>query len=286
MRLPPPERAATEPMHTLDVKVNDVSKARQAGDPSVIRYTRLAAAAAAVALTASPALAQWGTLKGKFIYDGKAPNVVKLNITKDQAVCGQHNLVDESLVVSEEGGLANVVIYVRDKKVKVHPDYAATADDVVKFDNEHCRFEPHVLTVRLSQTLALHNSDPIGHNSNLQPLGDTGINPLLAAGGEPVTYKFKRAQTIPQPVSCNIHPWMKGWILPRDNPYMAVSDKDGSFEIQNLPAGKLEFQAWQEKAGYLEAKSAWKKGRFELTIKEGENDLGEIKVNPKLFDKK
>ena len=130
--------------------------------------------AGAVAIPAAEAADQWGNLTGKFVYKGKAPVAAKLDITKDREVCGKHDLVDESLVVGPEGGLANVVIYVRDKKVKVHPDYAKTDADKVRFDNKHCRFTPHVLPVRLTQTLELHNSDTVGHNSNLQPLGDVG----------------------------------------------------------------------------------------------------------------
>jgi hypothetical protein len=81
---------------------------------------------------------------------------------------------------------------------------------------------------------------------------------------------------------------MKGYIVVKDNPYMAVSDKDGNFEIKDLPAEELEFTVWQEKSGWLAAKSNWdqKKATFKLKIKAGDdNDLGEIKVNPKLFQK-
>ena len=46
---------------------------------------------------------------------------------------------------------------------------------------------------------------------------------------------------------------MKARLLVRPDPYFAVSDKDGNFEIKNLPAGtELEFQVWQEKSGYVE----------------------------------
>jgi plastocyanin len=177
-----------------------------------------------------------------------------------------------------------VIVYVRSAKVKVHPDLAKPEGEVV-LDNKNCRFEPHVLPIQIGQTLLLKNSDPIGHNSNVQPLGDQGVNPLIAAGTD-ARHKFNRKQTLPVPVSCNIHPWMKAYVLPRDNPYTAVSDADGNFTIKNLPAGeKLEFQVWQEKAGYLEAKSDWKKGRFEMTLKPGENNLGVIKIKPAVFAK-
>ena len=52
-----------------------------------------------------------------------------------------------------------------------------------------------------------------------------------------------------------------------------------------LPADtELEFQVWQEKSGFVEAKD-WKRGRFKMTLKAGKNDLGEVKVNPKIFEK-
>ena len=35
-------------------------------------------------------------------------------------------------------------------------------------------------------------------------------------------------------LSCNIHGWMKGWILVCDHPFFAVTDKDGSFVITGV----------------------------------------------------
>ena len=236
-------------------------------------------------MSASTAVAaDWGTLTGKFVYDGAPPTPAKLSVTKDVEVCGQHPLVDESLLVDADGGIANVVIYVRDAKVDVHPDYDATANDEVLLDNKNCRFEPHVLPIRLTQTLVMANADPVGHNSNVQPLGDAGANPLIAAGGK-ATHKFNRKQSLPVPVTCNIHPWMKAYVLPRDNPYTAVSAEDGTFTIENLPAGKdIEFQVWHETAGYVDTPK-WSKGRFKMKLKPGDNDLGTIKLDPKLFKK-
>jgi plastocyanin len=237
----------------------------------------------ALCLVSAQAYAQWGNLTGKFVYGGTPPTPAKLDINKDVEVCGKHPLVDESLLVDANGGIANVVIWVRTKGVQVASSYDSTADAKLVYDNKGCRFEPHILPIRLSQTLELHNSDPIGHNSNMQPLGDQGINPLLPSDSA-AEYKFSKAQIVPTPVTCNIHPWMKGYIVARDNPYVAVSKADGTFELKDLPAGELEFQAWQEKSGYL-ATPNWTKGRFKLEIKAGNNDLGTITVDPSLFNK-
>ncbi|HVU87275.1 MAG TPA: hypothetical protein VHD36_08135 [Pirellulales bacterium] len=231
---------------------------------------------------ATTANAQWGNLKGKFVYDGKAPEPKKLDTSKE-AMCVAHNLTDESLIVGPDGGIKNVVIFVRTKGVKVNPSLEKQPDKV-EIDNKNCRFEPHILPMLLSQTLVVKNSDPFSHNSNVTEVGGQGANPLIAPGKE-ATYKYARPQVIPQPVACNIHPWMKAMVLPRDNPYFAVSKDDGTFEIKDLPVGKLEFQVWQEKAGNVDTK-AWPKGRFTMDIKAGDtNDLGTVKLEPKLFNK-
>ena len=240
---------------------------------------------APAAEAAAPTADTWGNLTGKFVFQGSAPDEPRLAITKDEAVCGKHDLRDESLAVNQaNNGLENVVIFLADKKAAVHPDFEATAGDTVKFDNEHCRFEPHILTMRTSQTLEVHNSDPVAHNSNMNPLGDKAFNPLISQNSQSL-YKFAKQQNAPVPVTCSIHPWMKGYVFPRDNPYAAVTGKDGSFEIKNLPAGKHEFQVWQEAVGNLQAKADWKKGRFKFEIKEGDNDLGTIEVSAAVFGK-
>lgn len=241
-----------------------------------------AAPEAAEAETAT--VSTWGNLAGKFVYDGPDPTPARLAITKDEQVCGKHNLVDESLLLGTDKGLKNVVIFLADKKAAVHPDFEATANGTVKFDNEHCRFEPHILPLRTSQTLQIHNSDPLAHNSNITPLGDSPFNQLISQDNA-VVYQFKKQQNSPVMVTCSIHPWMKGFVFPRDNPYVAVTGDDGSFEIKNLPAGKHEFQVWQEAVGGLSAKPDWKKGKFKFEINEGDNDLGTIQVSSALFGK-
>jgi hypothetical protein len=250
-----------------------------------IRASSGTATPEAAAETETAAASTWGNLTGKFVYDGPEPMPARLAITKDEQVCGKHNLIDESLIVdSSSKGLKNVVIFLADKKAAVHPDFEATAEDKVKFDNDHCRFEPHILPLRTSQTLEIHNSDPLAHNSNLTPLGDRPFNNLISENNA-VNYSFSKQQNAPVMVTCSIHPWMKGYVFPRDNPYVAVTGEDGSFEIKNLPAGKHDFQVWQEAVGGLAAKPEWKKGKFKLEINEGDNDLGTIQVSSALFGK-
>jgi plastocyanin len=233
---------------------------------------------------------EWADLSGRFVFDGDPPAAAKVNVTKDVECCGKFDLKSEKVVVGSDGGLASVVVWVRTKKVKVHPDYEQSAGDQIDFDNKDCRFAPHVEAIRTGQTLRLKNSDSVAHNSQALTNANPQFNVNLPPGGNHEVV-FKKSERLPVPISCAIHPWMKGYLVVKDNPYMAVSGEDGKFKIEKLPAGtELEFQVWQESSGYVDdvkidgKKQPWKRGRFKQTLSPGENDLGDIFVSSGLFE--
>jgi len=258
----------------------------------MLTITRISASMAIALLFVSAAsAAEWGTLTGRIVYDGKPPESKTITPTKDLETCSKHKIPNEELQVDKDGGIANAVIMLRTKNVPVAPSYAATASDKVPLTNKNCRFEPHVQVIRTSQDLALGNADPIGHNSKLDPIQEKnpGINPILPVGGDPIVYKFGAEEGVPVPVTCSIHPWMKAYLVVRKDPYAAVTDSSGKFTIKDLPAGKeLEFGLWQENSGYLKNATfkggkADTRGRFKFKIKPGENNLGDIKVSASIF---
>jgi hypothetical protein len=229
---------------------------------------------------------QWGDLTGRFLFAGNAPAPAALNVG-GIAFCGNAPVpVDESLVVGAQGELANVVVWVRTPRdIQAHPNFAGLLLQAAVIDNNRCRFDPHVVICRLGQPLEIKNSDPIAHNTNATLSVNNPFNFILPANNAQRMKPLEKAEAVPAGVSCNIHPFMKGWLVVPPTPYAAVSGKDGKFEIKNLPAGtEIEFQAWQEKKGYLDNASingkdaGWTKGRFKMTIKPGNNNLGDIKT--------
>jgi hypothetical protein len=220
------------------------------------------AAAIVLAWATSSADAQWGSIKGKVVID-EVPTLKPLiakgdpaGIAKDPAVCAAQDVPDESLVVDEKTkGVANVVIYLRKKPEKadqIHPKFQNPEAATVLYDQMGCKFIPHIALVQTNQKLRVVSGDPIAHNTRGSPLKNMGFNFIVKPSDrEGTDIPFKIAENQPIEVTCDIHRWMKGYLLIVDHPYSALTKADGTFEITDLPPGELEFRAWQERVGYV-----------------------------------
>ena len=224
--------------------------------------------------------AEYGDLTGRFVYDGKPPKRKKL--TTRFEYCTAKAPLDQSLVVGKNGGVANVVVYLENEDgIAIHPDYGKTKDAKVTLRIKNCRYEPHVLAMRVTQTLVLHNADKTAHVCAVP-----GHTILLAEGHKiPIRVKPVSSKVPINRVECLHHRFEKAYIVLRKSPYVAVSSSNGSFTIKNLPTGKeLVFRVWHERRGWLKT-ADWKDGRFKVTIppKEARIDLGEIKSPARQF---
>lgn len=224
-----------------------------------------------------------GELHGRFVYVGTPPERKRLKVDKDVDCCGKYDIRDESLMVGPDQGLANVFIYVRTRGITVPSFVAGQVPKRVTLDNRDCIFKPHCLAIWYPvQEFYIVNSDPIAQNVAFSPLGDLPANIILApAPGEKTdaTWRFRRSQTEPVYIACNYHPWESAYILPRENPFFAISDDHGEFIISYLPPGKWELQIWQERVRQLDLPNALR-GRLLVEIKPGRNELGTIQVTP------
>lgn len=244
------------------------------GIPQVIR----------VAAKMEDVLTSFGQLRGRFVFTGTPPERKRLKVDKDIECCGKYDIRDESLMVGPEGGLANVFIYARSRNMPVPEVLGEKFPKRVVLDNAECIFKPHCLVIWFTiQEFYIINSDPIAQNVAFSPLGDLPANIILApAPGEKTdaTWRFHRSQTEPVLIVCNYHPWESAYILPRENPYFAISQADGTFHIPYVPPGEWEFQLWHERVRQLDL-VGFSRGRFTFKVKPGVNDLGTIQVPPK-----
>jgi len=243
-----------------------------------------------LALTTSmSSAADWGALKGRFVLDGPLPEQPKLQINKDVEFCGKHEPRSEKLIVHrEDRGIANVVIWLDVKpgqKVAIHPSYEQFSTATVKLANKGCRFDPHICVMRTGQMLLIENPDQVDHNTAAGLDKNDPFNALTAAGQSSERPRFKLAERLPAQVQCSIHPWMTGWLVVKDHPYVAVTDEHGRFELKNLPVGEHTFVVWQEMPGPVLAVTRggqaeeWNRGKVTLRVSAGETDFGEVRLS-------
>jgi hypothetical protein len=236
----------------------------------------------------------WGTLAGRFTFEGTPPAPGRLNVDKDTEVCGKGmGILDNSLLVSSDGGIANIVVYARAKRFhESAKPLEGKSDAPVVFDQKNCMFLSHVMPFQLGTPMDIKNSDPIGHNTKIDPQRGVPFNQTLAVG-QAAPYMATAEETFPATVSCSIHPWMRAYILPRKDKYFAVTKDDGTFEIANLPAGEeVELQVWHEHGtgpGHglvLDRKDLkWTdKGRFKINLKPDETTNLDLKVPAAAFN--
>ena len=203
----------------------------------------------------SAAIGPFGSVAGSILIEGNVTTGGLLDLAgdnvRDREYCSSKPVPDESLLVNSGGKLKNCFIYLRRKPVGGKAVVAPLPE--LKFDQQQCRFNPHVMVVHPRQPIRVLNSDGIGHNTHTLPLRNTVFNQVNQAqdltGLELV---YTKAETVPVQVVCDVHPWMRAYHLVVDHPYAAVTDDNGRFQIEGLPVGKHIFRVWHERSGDLD----------------------------------
>ena len=207
-----------------------------------MRFSSLIHVLLAVVVTSSTIYA--GTLKGNVNYKGKIPKKKTLKMDADP-ICGsshQGKVYNESFIVDDNNNLANVMVWLKDVKYKGElPKTNAVLDQV------GCLYTPHVQGIMKGQELLIKNSDATLHNIHSMAKTNTQFNfAMPKVVKKEKTVSFDKVED-PFYIKCDVHPWMKAWVAVFDHPYFAVTDKDGNFKIDGIPAGTYEVIAWQEK---------------------------------------
>jgi plastocyanin len=134
--------------------------------------------------------------------------------------------------------VANAVVMIDGPRLPA----AAGAPHAV-MDQRADTFVPHVLAVPVGTTVDFPNSDPWLHNvfsSSVAKKFDLG----MYEQGQVRSVTFETPGIVE--VRCNVHPKMKGFVVVHPNPYVAVSDAHGSYNVTSLPPGDYTLRVWHE----------------------------------------
>ena len=179
-------------------------------------------------------------------------------MTVDPAVCGER-VADESLLVDARGGLQNAVVVIRAASA---PAGTPVPDAAVVVDNAGCRFVPRVQLVRRGQTVRVHNADSVLHNARADMVGPPDVpvaNLALSRAGITMDLTRRLAARLPEAraesivrLGCDVHPWMRGWLVVIDQGLAAVTDASGRYTILDVPEGTYTLSVWHEVLGKRE----------------------------------
>jgi plastocyanin len=136
----------------------------------------------------------------------------------------------------------NAVIYIE----KVDGQTFRPPEKHALMDQKDLTFIPHVLPVIAGTVVDFLNDDKVMHNVFCPDKCADKFNLGSWPQGQIRSYTFQnpgcRATLL-----CNVHPEMEGYVVVLQNPYFAVSNKDGSYSIKNVPPGKYSLTIWHEK---------------------------------------
>jgi len=172
-----------------------------------------------------------------------AKSVLVTGLALALAGVGKSNEIKGKVSVQGIKSAENIAVYV---DVIPEKKFDAPKDHVV-IDQRKMAFVPHVVVIQQGSTVEFLNSDPVGHNvywpsvsGNKKLAHNLGTWPK----GEKKPFQFSDLGVAS--LLCNVHPEMSGYVVVVPTPYFAVTDKDGNFEIKNVPAGKYTLKTWSE----------------------------------------
>ena len=198
---------------------------------------------ATAAATAAPAAAGNGTIKGVVSFTGKAPEMKVPAKRKDAEFCKDKQVAYNAVLV-KDGKFQDVFVRLANGSVKGTFDTSKPAH----VDQVDCMYTPRIQGVVAGQTLEIKNSDGTLHNVHTYKGADSWFNQAQPKGSASMTKESPEDPTVVK-LSCDVHPWMRGFVVVTDHPFFAVSGADGSFTIDKVPAGKYKLEAWHSTYG-------------------------------------
>ena len=207
-------------------------------------------ALALVAMIAQPVLAGGG-VKATAKFDGERPKRTVLKMDADQycAKANEKKVGSEEAIVRKEGMVKNVIVYVKDGLGDAEFEVPT---EKAELNQQGCMYHPHVQALQAKQPMIVKNSDATLHNIHSFAEKQKAFNFAQPKQGDEKEVTFSRPEIVK--VKCDVHPWMSAYIGVFDHPFHAVTEKDGTCELADLPPGEYTLAAWHETFGEVEQK--------------------------------
>jgi plastocyanin len=170
-----------------------------------------------------------------------AAAIAAIVATRFVLVSGAGGEITGSVKVTGAASNADAVVYIQ------QAPGTFPAGKTADMDQRKMQFIPHVLPVVAGTSVKFLNSDPTPHNVfspdnekyNLGtwPQGQTKEHTFASCPKPPCVYTQL----------CRVHAEMEGFVVVLQNPYFAVTDKDGHYRIEGVPPAAYTLAVWAAK---------------------------------------
>jgi plastocyanin len=185
---------------------------------------------------------------GRVLYRGPVAAQPKLEVNRDQDVCGMTMLTSTLSVDAATHGVQNAVVHVEPSPHEA--PIGGLPPNPVVIRNTQCRFLPHVAAAQVGSEAIISNEDPVMHNVNITVDARTVLNVALVAGGRQIKKPLKMSGL--HLLKCNVHKFMQSYRLLFDDPYFDLTAEDGQFTISGVSPGLRTITVWHETLGVMQ----------------------------------
>ena len=219
-----------------------------------------------------------GTLVGSVTLEGKVPRPKGYNLITlpDQIYCGRISdglgwRLLQPFKVGHAGQFRDVVVYLEN----IEKGKSFTHVHAPRVEAKDCQFVPFTTVVREKQNVVVVNMDPVMHDLQAYETSQLGprvlfnvplpMNPqhprdLKDRSDAALYHKHLAGEPMKQllgmtkgcrvfVMQCGFHAYMESWGLAMENPYYALTDQDGRFEIGDIPPGTYKMVIWHPYLG-------------------------------------
>ena len=187
-------------------------------------------------------------LTGTVDFDGPMPADSIITIPPEVQGCGSR--VTARAVERTGTRIGEAVVWLAD----IRTGKALPTERRFELANDECMLTPRVQAVLAPGTLNMASEDVAMHQNHIIDVATGELAGIAPFNDNGEVVPFDRLLTKPAQleISCALHPWSKAWILAFDHPYFAVTARNGSFDIGDIPAGTYKVKAWHPRLGSAE----------------------------------
>jgi hypothetical protein len=193
--------------------------------------------------TVLAAMAQAATIEGSVQFAGTVGEPKMVPITSDKYVCGEHKNAQD-LIVSAAGGIRNAVVSLQTPPPGTRMYGFGPPPQI---DQHECVFIPRIVVVPVGGTVEFLNSDRLLHNIRSKEIKHNRAFNRTQPRGRTIPITFTKSEIVR--VGCDLHPWMRSWVVVADHPFYTITGDNGEFTLGNVPPGQYTLQVWQEALG-------------------------------------